>query len=144
MHPEKLKRRPSRNHKNVPHRHNYRKTETDQEDDINSGGKSYQKALQCRDRHLDLAKEAVLTGDRVAAESHLQHADHYSRVISSFLEKKEESLSVPSDPVSALTVAADEEGERTASSPRRRRRHSRGVPARKTFAAASHENKELL
>lgn len=39
------------------------------------------KYMMIRDRHLILAKEALSSGDRVAAENHFQHADHYFRVL---------------------------------------------------------------
>jgi hypothetical protein len=46
-----------------------------------SPSKSYDKALQARDRYLMMAREAKAGGDTIAAESYLQHADHYSRII---------------------------------------------------------------
>ena len=36
---------------------------------------------QLLERYLQLARDAGLTGDRIAAENYLQHAEHYYRVI---------------------------------------------------------------
>lgn len=37
-------------------------------------------AAASRDKYLNLAREALGSGDRIEAESHYQHADHYYRV----------------------------------------------------------------
>lgn len=34
-----------------------------------------------REKYLNLAREAMASGDRVLAENYLQHADHYTRVL---------------------------------------------------------------
>lgn len=39
-------------------------------------------AHQVHEKYLNLAKDAASAGDRVMAESYLQHAEHYQRVIS--------------------------------------------------------------
>ncbi len=36
------------------------------------------------DKYLGLAREAVATGDRIAAEGFYQHAEHYLRLINDF------------------------------------------------------------
>jgi hypothetical protein len=36
------------------------------------------------DKYLGLAREAVTTGDRIAAEGFYQHAEHYLRLINDF------------------------------------------------------------
>lgn len=38
---------------------------------------------QIVEKYLALARDATATGDRVAAESYLQHAEHYHRVVNS-------------------------------------------------------------
>lgn len=41
-------------------------------------------AQQVMDKYLALARDAASAGDRVAAESYFQHADHYYRIVHSF------------------------------------------------------------
>lgn len=41
-------------------------------------------AHQVAEKYLILAKDASSAGDRILAESYLQHAEHYQRVINSF------------------------------------------------------------
>ncbi len=36
---------------------------------------------QMYDKYITLAKESLRSGDRVAAENHFQHAEHYLRII---------------------------------------------------------------
>ena len=57
---------------------------------INSVSKNFQKAFFGRnglkaekllEKYNDLAKEALLTGDKVLSESYYQHADHFLRII---------------------------------------------------------------
>ena len=47
------------------------------------------KAAQAsREKYLNLARDAMASGDRVASENFLQHADHYYRVFS-YLQEEE-------------------------------------------------------
>ena len=41
-------------------------------------------AFQINEKYLALAKDASASGDRVLAESYLQHAEHYQRLINSW------------------------------------------------------------
>ena len=43
-------------------------------------------AHQVFEKYLTLAKDAASAGDRVLAESYLQHAEHYQRIINSWEE----------------------------------------------------------
>ncbi len=43
-------------------------------------------AHQVTEKYMGLAKDAASSGDKVLAESYLQHAEHYQRVINSWLE----------------------------------------------------------
>ena len=45
-------------------------------------GKTKAQLTQVMDKHLGLARDAQTGGDRVAAEGHYQHADHYYRLLS--------------------------------------------------------------
>ena len=44
--------------------------------------KSYHSAEKLADKYNALAKEALSSGDRILSENYLQHADHFTRVIS--------------------------------------------------------------
>lgn len=89
----KPRRKIIRNGKTAPARKtNHRKTEVETDVTAGIGGKIYQKALQSRDKYRELAREALVSGDRVTAESHFQHADHYNRIISAAHEAEEEKL----------------------------------------------------
>jgi len=43
--------------------------------------KTRNNAQNALNRHLDLARDALSSGDETRAENHFQHADHYQRVI---------------------------------------------------------------
>ena len=43
-------------------------------------------AHQVTEKYLALAKDAASAGDRIMAESYLQHAEHYQRVINAWSE----------------------------------------------------------
>src|SRR5919206_1840294 len=38
-------------------------------------------AAQIAEKYLSLARDALVSGDMVAAESYFQHAEHYNRII---------------------------------------------------------------
>ncbi len=48
-------------------------------------------AAQLQERYEILAREAVVAGDRVAAESYLQHAEHYQRIINAHVAAQAEA-----------------------------------------------------
>ncbi len=57
-------------------------------------------AHQVCEKYLALAKDAASTGDRVVAESYLQHAEHYQRIINTWSEEiniapKQDGVYVP-------------------------------------------------
>ena len=47
-------------------------------------------AHQVTEKYMILAKDAASAGDRILAESYLQHAEHYQRIISSWDEGVQE------------------------------------------------------
>ena len=57
---------------------------------VSMGSKAYQRALQMREKYLELAKDAQIGGDRVLAENYFQHADHFGRVINAANEAARE------------------------------------------------------
>lgn len=75
-------------------RSNNRTEHDNDESEVVTGGKAYQKAVQSRDRYKEMAREALVSGDRVTAENYHQHADHYSRIINAAHEAEQEKLAM--------------------------------------------------
>ena len=46
-------------------------------------GRNNQNAAKLIEKYSDLAREALSNGDKILSENYLQHADHFSRIISS-------------------------------------------------------------
>ena len=53
-------------------------------------GKNNHNAPKLIEKYNDLAKEALLKGDKILSENYFQHADHFARVLS---EKEDAKLS---------------------------------------------------
>ncbi len=64
-------------------------------------------AYQITEKYIALAKDAASSGDRVMAESYLQHAEHYQRIINMIAE----SEAAYYDSVAAATDEGDEGDE---------------------------------
>ena len=47
-----------------------------------SPGKNNQNAAKLVDKYNNLAREALSSGDKILSENYLQHADHFSRILS--------------------------------------------------------------
>ena len=47
-----------------------------------SPGKNNHNAAKLVDKYNNLAREALSTGDKILSENYLQHADHFSRILS--------------------------------------------------------------
>lgn len=47
-------------------------------------------AQQVADKYIALARDASSSGDRVAAENYLQHAEHYQRIVNVYAERAAE------------------------------------------------------
>ena len=45
-------------------------------------GRNNQNAAKLVDKYNNLAREALSTGDKILSENYLQHADHFSRILS--------------------------------------------------------------
>lgn len=72
--PKRSRGRSNNNRRNVPARHQT----------FDSNGPNVRirgNAFQVHEKYLALARDASASGDRIAAENYLQHADHYFRVI---------------------------------------------------------------
>ncbi len=48
-------------------------------------------AFQVHEKYLALARDAAASGDRIAAENYLQHAEHYFRIINQINEASGEN-----------------------------------------------------
>jgi len=71
------KRSRGRNGRNKPHIPLRMQTFDSSGPDVRIRGSAW----QVHERYLNLARDAVMVGDRVAAENFFQHADHYYRMI---------------------------------------------------------------
>jgi len=45
-------------------------------------GRNNQNAAKLIDKYNNLAREALSSGDKISSENYLQHADHFSRILS--------------------------------------------------------------
>ena len=45
-------------------------------------GRNNQNAAKLIDKYNNLAREALSSGDKILSENYLQHADHFSRILS--------------------------------------------------------------
>lgn len=75
---KRFRRRPGGNHGNFNSGGPRRPSFASQEQFDRKTRNNAQNALN---RHLDLARDALSSGDETRAENHFQHADHYQRVI---------------------------------------------------------------
>jgi hypothetical protein len=71
-------------------------------------------APQIFERYVALAREASTSGDRVAAESLYQHAEHYFRVMNAANEGHQHRAAPPTAPADLATEMADEGGSEMA------------------------------
>jgi hypothetical protein len=67
-------------------------------------------ANQIFERYVALAREALTSGDRVAAENLYQHAEHYFRIMNAANEGHQHRATRPDAPADVETAMAEEEG----------------------------------
>ena len=81
-----------------------------------NSGRNNQNAAKLVDKYNNLAREALSSGDKILSENYLQHADHFSRVlsmqeISKNLDEKnnviEKDFKKNSDEISAKSVTTE-------------------------------------
>ena len=60
-------------------------------------GRNNQNASKLIEKYNDLAKEAISNGDKILSENYLQHADHFSRILSSRKLEKELTISTSNE-----------------------------------------------
>ena len=71
-------------------------------------GRNNQNASKLIEKYSDLAREALSSGDKILSENYMQHADHFSRIVSSKNsnnEKQEEdqnSIREQKDPIVSI------------------------------------------
>lgn len=85
-----------------------------------SNGKNIQQLVHNRDKYLKLANEAAIGGDRVAAERHLQHAEHFTKMIAANGIKNQNNQNdrrrnfrAESTPAEAAETASESEAQTT-------------------------------
>ena len=89
---------------------NTRSKTTGRMGDNNDGSKgSKVSAQQCYDQYMAMASESIAMGDRVAAESFYQHAEHYLRLMNEF------KAATPTVALQPLEIATQSLGESPAS-----------------------------
>jgi uncharacterized protein DUF4167 len=64
-------------------------------------------AHQIFERYLAIAREAETGGDRVAAESYYQHAEHYFHINNGSRDRNAQETSRPTAPADVVTRCAD-------------------------------------
>ncbi len=67
-------------------------------------------ASHVHEKYQSLARDATVSGDRVAAENYLQHAEHYYRIIAA-AQAQQQSQQPQADPDQPRDQAATTEGE---------------------------------
>ncbi|MEA1649393.1 DUF4167 domain-containing protein [Nitrospirillum sp. BR 11164] len=70
-------------------------------------------AFQVHEKYLALARDAQSSGDRVAAENYLQHAEHYFRIITQINESEQRQRGGEPRPYQPQTGYDDAEGGET-------------------------------
>jgi hypothetical protein len=68
-------------------------------------------AYQVFERYVALAREAVTSGDRVAAENYYQHAEHYFRVMNANGDNPAQQMNRPTTPADQESEQSEPEGE---------------------------------
>lgn len=98
-------------------------------------------AYQIQEKYMALAKDAASSGDRVLAESYLQHAEHYQRLINEW------GVQTPrveqGQPVDAYDRAAGPQPQTGAPSPVQKSAEDLGLPDSILGAKRESANPEL-
>ncbi|MBD1153662.1 DUF4167 domain-containing protein [Pelagibacterales bacterium SAG-MED23] len=58
-------------------------------------GRNNQNAAKLVEKYNDLAREALTNGDKILSENYLQHSEHFSRVLSSQENLRNQNENVP-------------------------------------------------
>jgi len=68
-------------------------------------------AYQVFERYVALAREAVSSGDRIAAENFYQHAEHYFRIMNANGDNPAQNMNRPVNPADQEAEQSENEGE---------------------------------
>ena len=110
MRPGPNKRSRGRNNGNNPHNNRPRLPQRIQTFDSNGPNvKIRGNAYQVFERYVALAREAAASGDRIAAESLYQHAEHYFRVMNANGDANQQSAPRPMTPADEDIGETEEE-----------------------------------
>ena len=109
MRPEQTSRPYGRNNGNNPYRNRQVPRGSQAHDSNGPNIKIRGTPHQIFERYIALAREASTSGDRVAAESLYQHAEHYFRVMNAANEGRQHRAPRPSAPADLQPEMAEEE-----------------------------------
>jgi hypothetical protein len=68
-------------------------------------------AYQVFERYVALAREAVSSGDRIAAENFYQHAEHYFRIMNANGDNPAQNMNRPTTPADQDSEAGDQDSD---------------------------------
>jgi hypothetical protein len=109
MRPEQISRPHGRNNGNNPYRNRQIPRGSQAHDSSGPNIKIRGTPHQIFERYIALAREASTSGDRVAAESLYQHAEHYFRVMNAANEGRQHRAPRSSAPADLQPEMAEEE-----------------------------------
>jgi hypothetical protein len=110
--PNKRSRGRNNNNANV-NQHNGRPRPPNRSQTFDSNGPGIKirgNAYQVFERYVALAREAALSGDRIAAENFYQHAEHYFRIMNANGENPAQLQSRPTTPADLDNDQQDQDG----------------------------------
>jgi hypothetical protein len=70
-------------------------------------------AYQIFERYITLAREAAISGDRIAAENFFQHAEHYFRVANASREGNQQGILPPATPAAPAISGTEQRSSET-------------------------------
>src|SRR5271166_1996577 len=112
MRPGPNKRSRGRNNGNNPHHNRPRMPHRIQTFDSNGPNvKIRGNAYQVFERYVALAREAALSGDRIAAENLYQHAEHYFRIMNANGDAQSQGAPRPMTPADTEMTGGDMDGD---------------------------------
>ncbi len=71
-------------------------------------GKNNQNAAKLVEKYNDLAREALSNGDKILSENYLQHSEHFSRILTSQENSRNNSVNLPDSNYSNQTKVETE------------------------------------
>src|SRR5271165_2868041 len=118
MRPGPNKRSRGRNNGNNPHHNRPRMPHRIQTFDSSGPNvKIRGNAYQVFERYVALAREAVSSGDRIAAENFYQHAEHYFRIMNANGDNPAQNMNRPTTPADQEAEPGDQDGDQQQQQP---------------------------